>query len=140
MQPATSESLSAVDRLIAGYTRKSGTAAQPDEALRDTVTFGLARNMDETGKPLCPCRHYPDKRDEAGHRTWICPCADMQVYKYCHCLLFVRPDGRPITHYLPGEHPGRTAYGEIADPTPEFGRPLRQQAAERERERVERPS
>ncbi len=32
----------------------------------------------------------------------------MQVYKYCHCLLFVTPAGLlPITEYLPHNHPGR---------------------------------
>jgi ferredoxin-thioredoxin reductase catalytic chain len=140
MQHPSEKSVAAVERLITRYTVKSGTAAQPDEALLDAVAFGLARNLDEVGKPLCPCRFYPDKAAEAGHRTWICPCADMQVYKYCHCLLFVRPDGRPITCHLPDGHPGIAAYGVIEDPTPDAGRPLRHDADERERERRERPS
>jgi len=44
----------------------------------------LARHADELGKPLCPCRFYPDKNEEVKHRTWICPCDDMHIYKYCH--------------------------------------------------------
>jgi ferredoxin-thioredoxin reductase catalytic chain len=140
MKVARNQSISAVERLISRYAAKSGTTPQPDTALRDAVAFGLARNIDEVGKPLCPCRHYPDKRAEAEHRTWICPCADMQTYKYCHCLLFVRPDGRPITAHLPSEHPGRVAYGALTDPTPERGRPLRDDTPRRERERIERPS
>jgi ferredoxin-thioredoxin reductase catalytic chain len=140
MQQPTDKSITAVERLIEGYARKSATTAQPDTALLDAVAFGLARNFDEVGKPLCPCRFYPDKAAEAEFRTWICPCADMQVYKYCHCLLFVRSDGRPITCHLPDAHPGRAAYGLIEDPTPEAGRPLREQAGEREQERRERPS
>lgn len=64
----------------------------------------------------------------------------MQIYKYCHCLLFVTPDGSPITEYLPGDHEGRVAHGLVKDPTPDKGRPLRAKAAEREEERKNRPS
>jgi ferredoxin-thioredoxin reductase catalytic chain len=52
----------------------------------------------------------------------------MQIYKYCHCLLFVREDGMPITEYLPEDHEGRQVYGLITDPTPEKGHALRHRA------------
>jgi ferredoxin-thioredoxin reductase catalytic chain len=52
----------------------------------------------------------------------------MQMYKYCHCLLFVREDGLPITEYLPEDHEGRQAYGIVTDPTPTKGRALRHRA------------
>jgi ferredoxin-thioredoxin reductase catalytic chain len=64
----------------------------------------------------------------------------MQIYKYCHCLLFVDPEGRPVTDYLPEDHEGRHIHGRVPDPTPGRGRPLRDRAEERERERRERPS
>jgi ferredoxin-thioredoxin reductase catalytic chain len=64
----------------------------------------------------------------------------MQIYKYCHCLLFVNEKGQPITEYLPEGHEGRAIHGVVPDPTPQHGRPLRQKAAEREKERRERPS
>ena len=64
----------------------------------------------------------------------------MQIYKYCHCLLFVNSAGRPITEYLPEDHPGRGAYGLVSDPTPDRGRALRGKAAEREIERGQRNS
>ena len=48
------------------------------------VVLGLAQNVDEIGRPLCPCRFYPDKKEEVQHRTWVCACDDMQIYKYCH--------------------------------------------------------
>jgi len=89
---------------------------------------------------LCPCRFYPDKTEEIKHRTWICACDDMQIYKYCHCLLFVNKDGYPITEYLPEGHEALESYGVIEDPEPEKGRPLRDKAAEREQERINRPS
>jgi ferredoxin-thioredoxin reductase catalytic chain len=64
----------------------------------------------------------------------------MQIYKYCHCLLFVDAQGLPITEYLPEDHDGRKTYGLVKDPTPDKGRALRNMAAEREKERNERPS
>lgn len=64
----------------------------------------------------------------------------MQIYKYCHCLLFVNEEGLPITEYLPEDHEGRQMYGVVKDPTPDKGRSLRDKREERERERRERPS
>jgi ferredoxin-thioredoxin reductase catalytic chain len=92
------------------------------------VVNGLAAHVDELGKPLCPCNCYQDKKAEAKLRRWICACDEMQIYKYCHCLLFVREDGMPITEYLPEDHEGRQVYGLITDPAPEKGRALRHRA------------
>jgi ferredoxin-thioredoxin reductase catalytic chain len=104
------------------------------------VVHGLAQNLDKLGRPLCPCRFYPNAAEEVKHRTWVCPCDDMQVYKYCHCLLFVSSEGEPITEYLPEDHPGRSVYGLVKDPTPDKGRALRSKAVEREKERRQRHS
>ena len=79
------------------YCQKSGTTTSPVEGVTEQVILGLAANIDEVGRPLCPCRYYPDKKEEITHRTWICACDDMQIYKYCHCLLFVNEEGLPIT-------------------------------------------
>ena len=141
MSDAPSEqSLKQIRRLVSKYTVKSGTYSHPDPEVTESVVLGLAHNKDELGKALCPCRFYPDKEEEAEHRTWICPCDDMQVYKYCHCMLFVREDGMPITCYLPADHEGRSAYGDTEDPTPDKGRALRAKAEQREVERRERIS
>ncbi len=122
------------------YCEKSGTTTHPVEGIAEEVILGLARYSDELGRPLCPCRFYPDKNEEIKHRTWICACDDMQIYKYCHCLLFVNEEGLPITEYLPEDHEGRAIHGLVKDPTPDKGRPLRNKAEEREQERKERPS
>ncbi|MEM7348788.1 MAG: ferredoxin-thioredoxin reductase catalytic domain-containing protein [Chloroflexota bacterium] len=140
MKKPSEKSLQMVDRLVDKFTQKSGTCTHPIEEVTDGVKLGLANNIDEVNKPLCPCRFYPDKEEEVQHRTWICPCADMQIYKYCHCMLFVTEEGMPITEYLPETHEGRTSYGVIKDPTPDKGRVLRHKAEEREKERIERPS
>ena len=66
------------------FCEKSGTTVSPVEGVTEQVILGLAQNIDEIGRPLCPCRFYPDKNEEVKHRTWICACDDMQIYKYCH--------------------------------------------------------
>ena len=96
-----------MQNFVEKYCEKSGTFTHPTEGVTEQVVLGLARYVEELGRPLCPCRFYPDKKEEVSHRTWICACDDMQIYKYCHCLLFVNKDGLPITEYLPEDHEGR---------------------------------
>jgi ferredoxin-thioredoxin reductase catalytic chain len=134
------QSLVRIRKFVEKYCEKSGSFTHPDPEVTEAVVLGLAHHLDTLGKPLCPCRFYPDKKEEITHRTWICACDDMQIYKYCHCLLFVTKEGMPITEYLPEDHEGRKAYGLVKDPVPELGRALRDKAAEREKERKERPS
>jgi ferredoxin-thioredoxin reductase catalytic chain len=112
-----------IRRYVERYREKSGTTAHPDSAVTEAVVTGLARNLEEVGRPLCPCNFYADRRQElADHgRRWVCACDEMRKYKYCHCLLFVTPEGKPITEYLPEGHEGRTAYGQVLDPTPGKG-------------------
>ncbi|HXQ24093.1 MAG TPA: ferredoxin-thioredoxin reductase catalytic domain-containing protein [Candidatus Acidoferrales bacterium] len=139
-QEPTAKSLERIRRFVANYCEKSGTTTHPDAQVTEVVVKGLAANADTLGRPLCPCRFYPSKEEEVKHRTWICACDDMQIYKYCHCLLFTDAQGQPITEYLPADHEGRKIYGLVRDPTPDKGRPLRDHAAEREIERRTRPS
>ena len=116
------EDVERMRRFAENYARRTGTAMHPDPEVTELVLLGLARNRTELGRPLCPCRFYPDRREEARHRTWLCACGDMKRFKYCHCLLFVRPDGQPITEHLPEGHEGRAAWGLVDDPTPDSGR------------------
>ncbi len=134
------QSLKKMRNFVDKYCEKSGTVTHPTEGIAEAVILGLASYSDELGRPLCPCRFYPDKNEEIKHRTWICACDDMQIYKYCHCLLFVNKEGLPITEYLPEDHEGRAIYGLVKDPTPDKGRVLRHKAEEREQERKDRPS
>lgn len=134
------KSVTRIRKFVEAYCKKSGTTTHPDPEVTEAVELGLAQHLDDLGRPLCPCRFYPDKTEEVKHRTWICACDDMQIYKYCHCLLFVDEQGRPITEYLPEDHEGRQIHGLVKDPTPDKGRPLRDKAEEREKERRERPS
>jgi len=137
---ASEAAIQKMRKFVEKYCEKSGTTTHPDPEVTEAVVLGLAHHHETLGKPLCPCRFYPDKAEEIKHRTWICACDDMQIYKYCHCLLFVNSAGLPITEYLPEDHDGRKAYGVVLDPTPDKGRALRNQAEAREKERIERPS
>jgi ferredoxin-thioredoxin reductase catalytic chain len=123
------ESLDKMWKFAKGFAEKSGTTMHPMPAVTEAVVKGLAMHVDELGKPLCPCNFYKDKAAEAKLRRWMCACDEMQIYKYCHCLLFVREDGLPITEYLPEDHEGREVYGIVTDPTPDKGRVLRHKAA-----------
>lgn len=134
------ETIDRMTRFVAKYCEKSGTHTHPEPEVTEAVINGLAAHKETLGKPLCPCRFYPDKEEEVQHRTWICACDDMQIYKYCHCLLFTNEEGLPITEHLPEHHEGRASYGLVKDPTPDKGRPMRHKAREREIERRERPS
>ena len=109
-------------RFAERYAEKSGTVFHPDTGVTEAVLEGLARNQVRLGRPLCPCRFYLDEREELKRRTWICACDDMRRFKYCHCLLLVGADGRPITELLPDGHEGREIWALVADPTPESGR------------------
>ena len=122
------QALSRIRKYVEKYREKSGTSAHPNADVTEGVVLGLAAHIDELGRPLCPCNFYPDKRAElAASRRWVCACDEMKRYKYCHCLLFVTPEGLPVTEYLPEDHEGRQVYGLVRDPTPDKGRESRHQ-------------
>ena len=128
MDQPSEKNLIKMRNFVEKFAAKSGTYLHPDHIVTDVVVEGLARHIEEVGRPLCPCNFYPDKQAEAKLRRWICACDEMQAYKYCHCLLFVNPEGVPITEYLPEDHEGRQAYGLVQDPHPDKGRALRHKA------------
>ena len=116
------KSVEKIRKYVEKYWAKTGTNAHPLPEVTEAVICGLAANVEEVGRPLCPCNFYPDKQEELKSRRWICACDEMKKFKYCHCLLFVAPDGKPITEYLPEGHEGREIYGDVKDPTPDKGR------------------
>ena len=117
------KSLSRMRTFVEKYLNKTGTSRHENAAVTEAVINGLASNLDELRRPLCPCKFFPHKKAEVERsREWICACDDMKRYKYCHCLLFVTPEGLPITEYLGEDHDGRVAYGLVRDPTPDRGR------------------
>jgi ferredoxin-thioredoxin reductase catalytic chain len=117
-------SVEKIRRYVQKYREKSGTTGHTGPEVGEAVILGLAANAEELGRPLCPCNFYPDKQAELREhgRRWVCACDEMKKWKYCHCLLFVTPEGLPVTEYLPPDHEGRTVYGLVLDPTPLKGR------------------
>lgn len=136
MNEPSEKSLTKIKSYVQKYREKTGTSGHPVQDVEDGVVKGLAYHLDVLGKPLCPCNFYEDKQkelDEHGRR-WVCACDEMKQYKYCHCLLFVRPDGLPITEYLPDGHEGKETYGITTDPTPDKGRESKDAIADKTKE------
>ena len=125
MDKPTEKNVTKMQKYAEKFAEKSGSYLHPDRGVTETVVEGLARHIEEVGVPLCPCNFYPDKPTEAKLRRWRCACDEMQMYKYCHCLLFVNTEGVPITEYLPDDHEGRQIYGLVKDPHPDKGRAMR---------------
>jgi len=118
-----SNSQKKIELYVAKYREKTGTSTHPNSEVGEGVIAGLVHHLDTLGRPLCPCRFFPNKKEEVERsREWICACDEMKNYKYCHCLLFTTPEGLPITEYLPEGHHGRETYGIVKDPTPDKGR------------------
>ena len=126
MEQPSEKSLKRMRIYVEKYLHKTGTSRHPDGEVTESVIMGLASNIDQVGRPLCPCNFYPDKQAEVERsREWVCACDEMKQWKYCHCLLFVTPEGVPITEHLPDDHEGRQIYGLVKDPTPDKGREAR---------------
>ena len=129
MDQPSEKSIKRMRIYVEKYMQKTGTSGHPESEVTESVILGLANNIDEVGRPLCPCNFYPDKKAEVERsREWVCACDEMKKWKYCHCLLFVAPDGMPITEHLPEDHEGRQIYGLVKDPTPGKGRELADKA------------
>ena len=60
---------------------RTGTYFCIDTSVTAVVIKGLAEHKDELGAPLCPCRHYDDKVEEAHEGFWNCPCVPMRERK-----------------------------------------------------------
>ncbi len=71
-------------RYVEHYARKSGSFLHPQREITEYLVIGLAKHIDEVGRPLCPCNFYPDIHEEAKSSLWACACDEMQRYKYCH--------------------------------------------------------
>ena len=87
-----SSSLEAMRQFSEKYSKTTGTFFCSDLSVTSVVIEGLAKHKDEYGSPLCPCRHYEDKKAEVVAAYWNCPCVPMRERKECHCMLFLSPD------------------------------------------------
>nr|BED43111.1 ferredoxin thioreductase subunit beta [Pyropia sp. Myanmar_A]BED43308.1 ferredoxin thioreductase subunit beta [Pyropia sp. Myanmar_B]BED43505.1 ferredoxin thioreductase subunit beta [Pyropia sp. Myanmar_C] len=86
------ENLEAMRKFSETYAKRTGTFFCVDSSVTAVVIEGLARHKDQYGAPLCPCRHYEDKKAEISATYWNCPCVPMRERRECHCMLFLTPD------------------------------------------------
>lgn len=84
-------SLEAMRKFSETYAKRTGTVFCIDPSVTAIVIEGLSKHKDQYGSPLCPCRHYDDKKLEAESAYWNCPCVPMRERKECHCMLFLQP-------------------------------------------------
>jgi len=63
-EPPSEKSMQRMRVYVQKYWEKSGTFPHPDKEVTEAVVLGLAGNIDEVGRPLCPCNFYPDKKAE----------------------------------------------------------------------------
>ena len=81
---ASESNIQKMNKFVENFASKSGTMLHPNREITDFLVIGLAKNIDETGKQLCPCMFFEDKEEEILKKSWICPCEEMQRWKYCH--------------------------------------------------------
>jgi ferredoxin-thioredoxin reductase catalytic chain len=89
---SSDKNLEAMKNFSETYAKRTGTYFCVDPSVTAVVIEGLAKNKDELGAPLCPCRHYEDKEAEVKAAYWNCPCIPMRERKECHCMLFLTPE------------------------------------------------
>ena len=55
------KSLKKMWRYAEKFAEKSGTHLHPQREITEAVVLGLADNIDNYGRPICPCNFYPEK-------------------------------------------------------------------------------
>ena len=55
MDKPSEKNLSKMRTYAEKFAEKSGTYLHPEHEVTDVVVEGLARHIEEVGKPLCPC-------------------------------------------------------------------------------------
>ena len=81
---ASEKNMRKMEKFVQNFANKSGSYLHPQKEITEFLVIGLAKHIDELGRPLCPCNYYEDKAEEVKSSTWICPCEEMQKWKYCH--------------------------------------------------------
>ena len=81
---ASPENVEKMWQFVEKFAEKSGSYLHPQREITEYLVIGLAKHIDEVGRPLCPCNFYKDIVAEAKLSRWSCPCEEMQRFKYCH--------------------------------------------------------
>lgn len=70
---SASDSLEVIRKFAETYAQRTGTYFCSDPGVTAVVLAGLAKNKDELGGALCPCRHYEDKQAEVSRPSGTVP-------------------------------------------------------------------
>lgn len=89
---ASDKALELMKNFAEKYAQRTDTYFCVDPSVTAVVIEGLAKHKEELGAPLCPCRHYEDKKAEVANSFWNCPCVPMRERNDCHCMLFITKD------------------------------------------------
>jgi ferredoxin-thioredoxin reductase catalytic chain len=89
---ASDKALELMKNFAEKYAQRTDTYFCVDPSVTAVVIEGLAKHKEELGAPLCPCRHYEDKKAEVANAFWNCPCVPMRERNDCHCMLFIMKD------------------------------------------------
>ena len=81
--------LDSMKQFAESYAQATNSYFCQDLEVTQSVIFGLSKNKEQFGSPLCPCRYYDKKEDEIQIAYWNCPCVPMRERKECHCMLFL---------------------------------------------------
>ena len=85
LSPSTTAGLTSLAVRVVPHENPDDLAfAETGIEITEFLVIGLARNIEEVGRPLCPCMFFEDKQAEVEKKFWICPCEEMQRWKYCH--------------------------------------------------------
>jgi ferredoxin-thioredoxin reductase catalytic chain len=79
------KTLDKMQKFVDRFREKTGTFGYPDAKITEILVEGLAGNVEEVGRPMCPCQFFPEGKVEAAKSSeWACPCWEFQIWKYCH--------------------------------------------------------
>ncbi|MXX30906.1 MAG: hypothetical protein F4Z51_01400, partial [Chloroflexi bacterium] len=57
-QQASEKNLNKMWKFARNFAEKSGSYLHPQEEITEFLVIGLAKHIDDYGRPLCPCNFY----------------------------------------------------------------------------------
>lgn len=74
-----------VKKFVEAYRKKTGTVCGTDATTEDFIIEGLAAGKERFGAQICPCRFYPQGKEQAAkEKIYTCPCYEMRTAGECH--------------------------------------------------------
>lgn len=95
MTEPNSNAMARARKMAEEHAREAGYVLNPIDSIREATLAGLARNLEQYGRPFCSCQVISDDilrvREKADDVA--CPCtphnAQIEEHGCCHCGLFM---------------------------------------------------